>query len=467
MKFKLKLLTFFLLSFLTIFSFHSCNSTKTLGIEGDTIFTNVHVIPMDQERVLENQMVVIGADKKIKSITPAVSVQPAKGATLIDGQGQYLMPGISEMHAHIPIAREGNDSLVKETLFLYLSNGITLIRGMLGNPYHLDLKKEVAAGHILSPRIYTSSPSMNGNSVPSVDSARVKVTRYQKDGYDFLKIHPGIQLEVMEELVKTAKEVGIPFSGHVPADVGVRKAIEFGYSSIDHLDGYVTGMVPGSAGIDPNNAGMFGANFTNLTDRKTIGDLVAQTKNANIWIVPTQSLLVNWSSPESGAELVSRPEMKYMSGSTLFNWRSYKERILNPETFNKDTMAVFIDIRKELLKTMNEEGVGLLLGSDAPQVGNVPGFSIQHEMRSMVDAGISNYEVLKSGTVNPARFFGDDGQYGIVASGASADLILLGANPLEDIEHMKKINGVMVRGKWLSKQQIDEKLAAIAARHAN
>ena len=456
---------FLLLATLALFG---CNSTKTIGEVGDTIFTNVNVLSMENDQVLPNQLVIIGSDGKIKSIAGAEGKRPAEASQLIDGQGQFLVPGIAEMHAHIPIAREGNDSLVRETLFLYLSNGITLIRGMLGNPYHLDLKKAVAAGDILSPRIFTSSPSLNGNTVPNPDSARLKVSRYQEDGYDFLKIHPGIQLKVMEELVKTAREVNIPFSGHVPADVGIRKAIDFGYASIDHLDGYVIGLVPESAGADPNAGGMFGSNFTNLTDTRLITELVGKTKQANIWIVPTQSLLVTWSSPETGAEMVTRPEMKYVSGATRFNWRSFKERLLSPDGggYDRDTMSRYIDIRNRLLKTMADEGVELLLGSDAPQVGNVPGFSIQHEMQAMAAAGISNYEILRSGTVNPARFFGDEGQYGILKPGASADLILLAANPLEDIGNMEKINGVMVRGKWLSRSDIDQELNTIAARYA-
>ena len=466
----MKVSVWFLLPMLALLAILiACNTTKTLGDPGDVVFTHVNVLTMENDQVLPDQMVVVGRDGKIKEIAAAEGSRPAdEGIELIDGKGQFLMPGISEMHAHIPVASEGNDSLVKETLFLYLSNGITLIRGMLGNPYHLELKKAVTAGDILSPRIYTSSPSLNGNTVPNKDSARIKVTRYQQEGYDFLKIHPGIQLGVMEELVKTAKEVGIPFSGHVPADVGVRNAIDFGYASIDHLDGYVIGLVPESAGVDPNTAGLFGSNFTNLTDTRLIAELVGKTKRANIWIVPTQSLLVTWSSPESGADLISRPEMQYVSGGTRFNWRGFKERILNPEGgYNRDTMARYIDIRNQLLKTMADEGVELLLGSDAPQVGNVPGFSIQHEMRAMSAAGISNYEILRSGTVNPARFFDDEGKYGILRTGASADLILLTANPLDDIRNMEKINGVMVRGQWLSRSALDEKLAEIGTRYAD
>lgn len=433
-------------------------------VEGDMAFVNVQVLPMTSDSVWSGQTVIV-KDGKIHRMASSNELKPAENTTVIDGTDLYLMPGISEMHAHIPVAQDGNDSLVKETLFLYLSNGITTIRGMLGNPYHLELRENVEKEDILGPRIYTSSPSMNGNSVTTVEEAREKVTKYKNDGYDFLKIHPGIKLDVFKELVKTAREVGITFSGHVPNDVGIFRAIDFGYASIDHLDGYVNGLVPDELGVDPNAGGLFGYDFTNLADRSKIGDLVAKTSSANIWIVPTQSLLVRWLSPTPGAEMATAPEMRYMKPATLYQWRQGKQQILDSPDYHPDTADLFIKIRQEFLKTMHEQGVGLLLGSDAPQVFNVPGFSIQHEMRTMADAGIPNFAILQSGTANPARFFRQEGEYGTVTEGASADLILLNSNPLDDIKNMKNIAGVMVRGQWLSRDIIDAKLAEIAEQY--
>lgn len=438
---------------------------KDIGEAGDTAFVHVHVLPMNQETVLEDQLVLVGKDGKIKAVESSKAFQPAEGVTIIDGSGQYLMPGIAEMHAHIPVAQNGNDTMVKETLFLYLSNGITVIRGMLGNPYHLELKKQVADGTILSPRIYTSSPSLNGNSVPTPEEAIAKVTQYQKEGYDFLKIHPGIRLPVFEALSKTAKDVGITFSGHVPTPVGIRNAIDFKYASIDHIDGYLEGLVPESAGVHPDSNGLFGIRFTELADTGLIPELAQKTKAAGIAIVPTQSLLERWTSAATGAEMANEPEMKYMNGGTLFQWRQFKENTLSNPEYDPVRNALFINIRQQLLRAFLKQGVTLLLGSDAPQIFNVPGFSIQHEMQAMADAGIPNFVILQSGTVNPARFFNAEGQFGVVAPEASADLILLQENPLEDIQNMSKINGVMVRGQWMSREMIQTGLNAIASKY--
>ena len=116
---------------------------------------------------------------------------------------------------------------------------------------------------------------------------------------------------------------------------------------------------------------------------------------------------------------------------------------------------------------MEKQGVGLLLGSDAPQIMNVPGFSIQHEMQAMADAGVSNFTILQSGTINPARFFDQEGQYGSITVGAGADLILLANNPLDDIKNMQSPLGVMVRGQWLDRKFLDEKLKEIEEKNRN
>lgn len=444
----------------------ACESQKTTLESGDITFTNVNVLPMTENTVLPDQTVIV-RDGKIWKIGPSAELQPDGKGIIIEARGQYLMPGIAEMHAHIPTPREGDDENVRETLFLYLSNGITTIRGMLGQPYHLELKEQVAAGDILSPRVYTSSPSCNGNTVQTPEEARTKVAQYAADGYDFLKIHPGIKLEVFEELVKTARKEGITFSGHVPVDVGIYRAIEFKYASIDHLDGYIDGLVPKTDDFESNEGGLFGYNFTTQAIPGAIPALVRLTREAGIWIVPTQSLLVRWVSPKTGAEMTTEPEMKYVAPGTRFSWRQSKDQIINAENYDVRIAEAFIGLRQQILKEMEKQGVDLLLGSDAPQVFNVPGFSIQHEMQAMADAGLSNYTILRSGTANPARFFGQEGEYGVVQEGAAADLILLSANPLEDIRNMQNPEGVMVRGQWLDRAFLDNKLAEIEAKYKN
>lgn len=447
----MRYLTFLLLVCLTI----SCTKAQ----EADYAFTNVNLITMESETVLENQTVLI-KQGKIFAIGGANDISTALTGTVIDGKGKYLMPGLAEMHAHIPGNRDM--ALLEETLFLYLSNGITTIRGMLGQPYHIELRDKVLTGEILGPRIYTSGPSINGNTVRSIEEAQTKVRAQKEAGYDFLKMHPGLTQENFDAVVATANEVGIPFSGHVSTGVGVRRALEAKYASIDHVDGYIEGMVPSSIRVNPNANGFFGVNFTDIVDENITDELVALTLENDVWIVPTQAMMERWIGPEDPEILAKNEEMQYMNPRTLSNWVRTKKGIIGAPNYNGEQALKFNQIRRDIIKALHKAGVKILLGSDAPQVFNVPGFSIQRELDAMVRSGLSPYEALHAGTVNPAKFFNDEGKYGTIVVGADADLVLLDANPVDDISNVKKQSGVMVRGAWLSADDIANRLAAIA-----
>ena len=268
-------------------------------------------------------------------------------------------------------------------------------------------------------------------------------------------------------MVATAKQVGIPFAGHVPVDVGIKHALQSGYASIDHVDGFLEGLVPEEASVNPNENGFFGYNFTDLADPELIDGLVAQSKEQEVWVVPTQSLFERWFAPTTANEMLSQPEMQYMPASTLDNWKQRKLQSTGENSgFSEEQWVSFISLRRQLIKKLQESGQGLLLGSDAPQLFNVPGFSIHHEMAGMLRAGLSPLEIIQSGTINPAKFFGQEGEYGELKEGQSADLFLVSGNPLEDITNLKNVEGVMVRGTWLDKVTIAQKLEEIAAHAA-
>ena len=419
------------------------------------LIKNVNVIDVKSGAVEESLFVVIDSGK-IKSVTKQISNQDGYSHQ-IDGSGQFLLPGLAEMHAHIP-SPPTSQQRIEETLFLYLSNGITTIRGMLGHPYHLELREKANNGDLLSPRILTSSPSLNGNTVQTSKEARSKVKTYADAGYDFLKIHPGIKLEVFETLLATANAEGIPLAGHVPVDVGIVRALESGYATIDHIDGFLEGMVPPEDIKDPNSNGFFGYNFTPLAKREKIPELIALSKTNKVWIVPTQSLFERWFAPTTADEMLSQPEMQYMPKAVWDNWRQRKIESTGPDSgFDSALWEDFILIRRELMKAIQEDGHGLLLGSDAPQIFNVPGFSIHHEMEYMQKAGLSPLEIIQSGTINVAEYMEMTEAVGEIKVGMIADVILLKANPLKDLAALKELSGVFTQGQWVSRATIDEK----------
>uniref|UniRef100_UPI0040483A67 amidohydrolase family protein n=1 Tax=Roseivirga sp. TaxID=1964215 RepID=UPI0040483A67 len=431
--------------------------------EADFAFTNVNVITMENDQVLKDQTVLIKAGK-ITQIGDAKAINTSATKEVVDAQGKFLIPGLAEMHAHIPGNQNGTE-LAEETLFLYLSNGITLIRGMLGQPYHIELRDQVEKGEVLGPKIYTSGPSFNNNTVTSAEQGANRVREQKNAGYDFLKLHPGLTRENFDAIVATANELGIPYAGHVSTGVGIRRAIESKYGSIDHIDGYLEGLVPSSLDLDPDSNGFFGINFTEEADLSNIPELVQKTKEAGVWIVPTQAMMERWIGPIDPAELAKDPEMKYIHPNTLNNWVRTKQNVLAQPGYNAEQALKFNEIRREILRQLHEAGVGILLGSDAPQVFNVPGFSIQREMDAMARSGMSAYEILKAGTVNPALYFGDEAEYGMLKVGLDASLVLLENNPLLSISNVSNPAGVMVKGKWISKEAIEGQLRSIAEQH--
>ena len=432
-------------------------------------FTNVSVVPMDREVVLRDHTVVVTGDT-IAGIGPSASVKPPAGATVVDGTGKYLMPGLAEMHGHLTGA---NDALNERILLLSVARGITTVRGMLGHPSHLVLRERVKKGELLGPTIYTSGPSLNGNTVPDAATAEKLVTEQKAAGYDLLKIHPGVARSPFDALAATAKKVGIPFAGHVPIDVGVHRAIEAGYASIDHLDGYVEALLKDGAPVDPKQPGFFGLNFVGHLDEARIPALVAKTKAAGVWNVPTQSLMPAFMGPESTESLVARPEMRYLPKQMVENWTGQRNKFIDglkqsyasaggtsvPST--SDRYRTFMAVRSKIIKALDDADAGVLLGADTPQVMQVPGWATHGELKALVAAGLSSYRALRAGTVNVARYFKTDVRTGTLQRGKEASAILVDGNPLDDVGNAGKISGVLVRGKWLPKAELDQKLARL------
>jgi imidazolonepropionase-like amidohydrolase len=427
--------------------------------EAVTAFVDVTVIPMDRERTIPGQTVLVRGDR-IVEVGPVARVKVPDGGTRVDGRGRFLMPGLAEMHAHIP-GGQAADDVVERTLFLYVAGGITTIRGMLGHPRHLELRARAARGELVSPTIYTSGPSLNGTSIPSAEAAARAVAEQKAAGYDLLKIHPGVGREAFDTLAAAARRAGIPFAGHVPEDVGIARALEARYSTIDHLDGYIEGMLREGATVTAEQSAFFGLNLGEQLDQAKLAPLVAETRRTGVWNVPTQVLLENLIIGGSTQDLMQRPEMRYVPRQTRAQWAEVKDGMLAETGSTPESARRTIEVRRRLIQALHAAGAGLLLGSDAPQIFNVPGFSTHRELESLVASGLTPYQALETGTRNVALFFGTLKATGTIERGKRADLILLDANPLADIRNTTKRSGVMVRGRWLPQAEIERRLAEV------
>ena len=382
-----------------------------------------------------------------------------ENALRVSAADHFLIPGLAEMHAHVPPMRSGQ--LVEDVLVLYLAHGITTIRGMLGEPGHLELRQQLASGEVVGPRLLTAGPSFNSNTVSSPAAAADMVRAQVEAGYDLLKLHPGLWPEAFLAIATTAEALGIDYSGHISVPVGLDRVLASRQGSIDHLDGYGQSLVPEDHRLFGTDPGLFAVNLVEAMDPELIPELARRTAAAGIANVPTQSLLENWAIGDVEA-LMARPGMRWIPLETQAQWRQNIERIRGqmPEGMGQR----FIDIRRELIRALHAAEAVILLGADAPQILNIPGDAIHHELASYVEAGLSPAEALATGTINVARYLNQELRHGCLGAGCIADLVLLRANPLEEIHNTRQIEGVMRAGRWFDRATLDGLLEEVATR---
>lgn len=434
---------------------------------GTFAFTNVTVVPMDRPGVLENQTVIV-IDDEIAEMGPAAEVRVGAGATVVDGDGRYLMPGLAEMHAHVPPGDDPPRDAIEDILFLYVANGITTIRGMLGSAYQVPLADELERGDVLGPTFYVAGPSLNGGTAPTPEAAEQLLRANARAGYDLQKIHPGVPRAAWDRMAEVAREVGLTYGGHVPADVGLVHAIETGISTVDHLDGYVEAVAADEV-VSQINTGQpisLGGLVAGAEEGR-IEDIVRLTVENDVYVVPTMYLWENLYGVMDPEPFLALPEMRYVSTQQREAWR--RQAAPGPRG-TPEEVAAFIGLRNQILNDLADAGAGILMGTDSPQLFNVPGFALHREIAVMAEAGLTNEQILRSGTLNVGRYvrehLGLDHDFGTVAPGQRADLLLLESDPLEDLSNLTDRVGVMVRGRWISQHEIQDGLAAIAAKHA-
>jgi imidazolonepropionase-like amidohydrolase len=310
---------------------------------------------------------------------------------------------------------------------------------------HLELKSRIARGDLLGPRLWVPGPPLTGNSAPTPEAGRRMVEEQHAAGFDHLKIHEGLSLETYDTIVATAKRLGMRFAGHVPDAVGVYHALESGQASIEHLDNYVE-TIGG-----PDSA-----------DDARLTKVVAATCAARAWTVPTLALWETFYGTEDSMTLANREELRYVPQAWRANWAQQLAQMRRGAP-SVEKRLITLALRRKILKALQTAGCPIALGTDSPQLYSVPGFSIEREMRSMAAAGLTSQQILSEATHQPARYFGAEQEFGSVAQGQRADLLLLNANPLADLRNIARRAGVMVNGRWLPEADIQARLERIAA----
>ncbi len=420
-----------------------------------TAFVDVTVLPMDEERALENQTVLVH-DGVIAAIGSRDEVRVPPGAQVIDGRGRYLMPGLVDMHVHIEYDSD---------LLLLAANGVTSIRNMwgstgmklrLGLPDQLVLRDQIAAREIFGPTIYTTGPVMEGDPpnhpmmevFRTPEEARSSVAAQKAKGYDFIKVYDNLDPLTYQAILEAAQANGMQVVGHAPKQVGLEGVLAGGQVTIEHLQGY----------IDADTAEF-------LIPEDSLDEYAGLTREAGVWNCPTLSVYPkNSLSPEGLRRLEEQPGMAYLTPlARIFTPLNYRQMSASHTYPGSDYPQRIAELNGRMLKALHRAGAGILLCTDAAQSYHIPGFAAHEELGLLVGAGLSPYEALRAGTRDSATAMGKSAEFGTIAEGLRADLLLLEADPFEDIANAGKRAGVMLRGRWMSAAELGSMLAGLEA----
>jgi imidazolonepropionase-like amidohydrolase len=426
-----------------------------------TAFVDVTVVPMDRERLVEHQTVLVRGER-IAEVGSAGAVAVPAGALRIDGRSHYLMPGLADMHVHYD---------EPEFNIFYVANGVTTVRSMWGRRQDLVERTRIAKGETLGPTIFTCGPIMSSQSawgegsvaVSDPQEAERAVADQKAAGFDFVKV-TDVSSDVYDAIVAAAKRHNLPVVGHIPRQVGLFHALKSGHASIEHLTGYLQALVRESAPAPPElvNAPDWGRAqmaleeyVTEYGDESKIPSLARATREAGAWNCATLGIFTDYN-------LEKRPGIRFVPSSIRKAWAAYAtgNGTQNPPARSLEIQARANELRVKITRALRDAGARILLGTDMV----VWGFSLHEELHYLVRAGLTPYEAIRAGTYDVADFLHALDDFGTVAVGRRADLILAEANPLQDVANVARRVGVMVRGRWLSESELQTRLEDIGAK---
>ncbi|MCK5022830.1 MAG: amidohydrolase family protein [Candidatus Aenigmarchaeota archaeon] len=449
----------------------NCSENKIIA------FQNVNLVPMTEEKIVENQTVLIRGNKIIQ-IGPSNNTEAPRNSKIINGEGTFLMPGLTDMHMH---TRDDWLSPVwpVSPLNLYLANGVTTIRcfGPLGSSpnYILHWRDEINNGNLIGPTIYTCGSVLYG---PVKDPEGMVQEQKNRD-FDFIKIYSFVSQDEFHKAVHKAKSVGIYTAGHIPFSVGLDGVLSEGMDEIAHIEELDFEFLDFDGTKKVNRIELFryiidtaiqqhkkliGLDIEGLEERygKTISATIDKLRTVNIPICTTlvvgEGIVKKLHETEA---FLKRSENKYLPEGYMDTFRQGKEK--HQVIFKGfEDFAIFkYTLERLLLIKLKKAGITLLLSTDAGTggMGIVPGFSIHDELQILTENGFTSYEAIATGTVNAARTIENMtgvGDFGTVEVGNRADLILVNENPLEDVRNIRDLRGVMVGGRWYDKTELQK-----------
>ena len=444
--------------------------------------TNATVVDVSNGTLRPGATIEIDGNRIVR-VGTTTAAKPSRGQ-IIDAKGMFVIPGLWDMHTHAYFgwAREFGDTYV---LPLFIANGVTGIRDM-GSELDdvLHARAEVAAHRLVGPRMVVSGPMLDGPKVSyksaiaiaTPDDGRKAVDMLKEKGVDFIKIQSGVPRDGYFAVAAEAKKVGIEIVGHVPDAIRASEAITAGQRSFEHLIGIFEASTPDEddflkrkygEGKNPSVNKSLAA-FLDRYDAKREAGIIQLLAKYKVWQCPT----LFWERGQWLVDVVdwkSDPDSAYTPRTWIDRkYPSTQKSVLG--SMDADPLRVrqkFVDHELDIVRKLHAAGVPFLAGTDTPAgVDVTPGISLHLELQRFVSAGFTPLEALQTATINPARYFGKLSDYGSVQAGRVADLVLLRANPLENIANTRAIGGVVADGRYWSQADIDalsDKLKRVAA----
>jgi imidazolonepropionase-like amidohydrolase len=434
--------------------------------KSEIAFVGVDVMPMTADGVVLRDQTVLVRGDRIAGVGPRGKIRPSGSARVVEGKGRYLLPGLADMHVHLEYFDEPG------VLTLFLASGVTSVRNMDGRPYILEWKRRVAAGDLLGPSIHTAGPLLDGDPpiipdntvVRDANEARAAVLAQADAGYDFIKVYSNLSLEAYRAILATARERGLPVAGHVPRRVDLQEALAAG-QTIEHLAAYGDWIEADDSPL--RDRWHWSKLYLAMpVDGKKVDAAAERIARSKVWTVPTMVQAERSVVPlDTLGAWLAAPEMAYISAEGRGIWESRVRRVVDRmDGEDWELVRKGAENRRRLVAALRTVGAPLLVGTDTPNPFVIPGFSVHEELQNFVAAGYTPEQALVAATRDAARFSGELTEWGTVETGKRADLLLLEANPFEDIGNTRRLAGVMVRGRWLAKDELQRMLADLIVR---
>ena len=442
--------------------------------------TGVTVLPMDAERMLPDQTVLV-EDGRIAALgaTGAVALPP--GAEVVDGVGLFLLPGLFDTHVHFD--RTEGEALLE----LHLAHGVTTVQSMHGSPWHLELRERVRRGELTGPRIVTTGPTTATERVDSPEKAAEVVRAQHGAGYDAVKMYGdgsgGMTEETYRRVIDEAHRLGMRVTGHAPRNHPFSLVLGHGQDSIDHLEEVIYTYQPildvigplidvqfGRAEPETVEAALADPDDLHRRLRPAYERLARDARAAGLAITPTLvAFRTIWQQTTPAyPTLLELPQMQWMHPLTRAEWGPGLNRYRSGgwadrlELMDK-ILGTGFAVQMEMVPHLAAAGVPILAGTDAPLTFVFPGWALHRELELLVEAGLTPYQALAAATSTAAAELGLAADSGTVAPGKRADLLLVEANPLEAIANTRRIAGVVAAGRWLPRAELDRRLEAVVA----